>query len=470
MVDQRHLLGRDDVVLDVAQPGHRADGPGHVVGEGIAGWPRCRRPPSPPPGGQAADRGRVHPAQVAADQLASLGADGDRGRQRLPQRRRPLGHRHHRLRRRPPADRTGAARRRRAPGSGRSAGRQPPARPAARPAGRGWAAPAGGAASRCSSSPAPSRPASTSARSAATAAPPTLAWNTRRTPVTVPWTRTRPATEATRWELPASDAASRSRSADRPGPAAAPASWSVVLRVLTDQRERRFPGLRAVITVPSGQRPMSQGRPDGCSIACVACWDRAARTVRADSRSGSTTNHEGMVPRSPGRTIGRPFCDRRRKGAAEQQCAVATGHRPPPRRNSEHFVTTELQGLVPPQRVARPRATKTGDLREGAGLCQRRTLIGTHRHTSNLPRSPLHHVRSRRRSRTTCCHEVLAYPIAYRGNVHADPRVSRWGKSLVGQEMKGGDSAELRRRIQFEALQLRGHRTGPCGQPIVACG
>jgi hypothetical protein len=36
--------------------------------------------------------------------------------------------------------------------------------------------------------------------------------------------------------------------------------------------------------------------------------------------------------------------------------------------------------------------------------------------------------------------------------------------------MKGGDSAELRRLIQFEALHLRGHRTGPCSQPIVACG
>ncbi|MGH3776969.1 MAG: hypothetical protein ACRDRR_14785 [Pseudonocardiaceae bacterium] len=55
--------------------------------------------------------------------------------------------------------------------------------------------------------------ASTSARSPATGIPSTWVWNTRRTPVTLPCTRTTPSIEATRWKQPGNTRATASNSA-----------------------------------------------------------------------------------------------------------------------------------------------------------------------------------------------------------------------------------------------------------------
>ena len=196
---------------------------------------------------------------------------------------------------------------------------------------------------RCSSSPASSRPARTSARSAATAAPPILAENTRRTPVTVPWTRTRPATEATRWKLPASDAASRSRSATSRTRPAASASWLGVIACWPITASLVVPACPTV-TVPSGQHPSSHGRPAGWLSSWVAWARSAAPTGRADSWSSRTTNQDGTAPKLANLTVGRHLPGKRKSGWRF--------HSAPPgpwdRTQSDCFLVTASFGPVPP--------------------------------------------------------------------------------------------------------------------------
>jgi hypothetical protein len=106
VVDKRHVLRWDDVMLDVAEPAHRADSPIHVITEGIWASRGVGDKLSLPAGGQGADRGRVESTQIAADHLVTINAIGDRRRQRLPQRQGPVDHWHDRRRRQPPPDGT----------------------------------------------------------------------------------------------------------------------------------------------------------------------------------------------------------------------------------------------------------------------------------------------------------------------------------------------------------------------------
>ena len=79
VVDQRHLIGRDHMVLDGAEPRDRADGPRHVVGEGVRASRGIGDDLRLPVGGQAAHRRRIQPAQITTDQLVSPSPSGDRG-------------------------------------------------------------------------------------------------------------------------------------------------------------------------------------------------------------------------------------------------------------------------------------------------------------------------------------------------------------------------------------------------------
>ena len=229
---------------------------------------------------------------------------------------------------------------------------------------------------RCSSGSASSSPARTSARSAATAAPPTLAWKTRRTPVTVPWTRTRPATEATRWELPVSDAANRSRSATSRTRPAAPASWPGVTACWPTTASLVAPACPTV-TMPSGQHPSSHGPPAGWLSSWVA-WTRSAVTTgRADSWSSRTTNQDGTAPKLANLTVNAP------SWGEEVRVAV-----PLP---TTRTVGPDSERLLLGHRILRAGATEPRHLLERARRRQRRTLIGTHRHLlsrQRLPASP----------------------------------------------------------------------------------
>lgn len=80
VVHQRHLILWNDVVLNVAKAGDRATGPRHVIGEGIGARRGVGDDLGLLAGGQRADRGRVEPSQIRADQLVPLDASGDRGR------------------------------------------------------------------------------------------------------------------------------------------------------------------------------------------------------------------------------------------------------------------------------------------------------------------------------------------------------------------------------------------------------
>src|SRR5437016_14341895 len=63
------------------------------------------------------------------------------------------------------------------------------------------------------------------------------------------------------------------------------------------------------VTAPSGQRPSSQGRPDGCLISCTSGPRKDAATVLADSQSGRTTNQDGRSLKSTSLAMPTSFYD-----------------------------------------------------------------------------------------------------------------------------------------------------------------
>ena len=157
-----------------------------------------------------------------------------------------------------------------------------------------------------------------------------------------PWTRTRPATEATRWELPASDAANRSRSATSRTRPAASASWPVVIACWPTTASLVTPACPTV-TVPSGQHPSSHGLPAGWLSSPVARARSAAATGRADSWSSRTTHQDGTAPKLANLTEHAPPGQRRSGWRF-----LCTPPGPRGRTQSDCFLVTASFGPVPP--------------------------------------------------------------------------------------------------------------------------